>query len=56
MEYGEVFKPYTSSAFEVYARTIDDFTQAMKGEVSVEAAMTRAEITANEILSRDRQP
>lgn len=54
MEYGVVFKPYTASAFEVYARTTDLFVQAMKGDLPVEEAMRQAEQAANEILARDR--
>jgi ABC-type glycerol-3-phosphate transport system substrate-binding protein len=30
IEYGEVYKPYTSSAFEAFGKTSDLFTQAMK--------------------------
>ena len=29
MEYGDVFKPYTSSAFEVYGLTAEWFVKAM---------------------------
>ena len=54
MDYGEVFKPYTSSAFEVYGKTADLFVKAMKGELSVQEALTQIEATANEILARDR--
>ena len=56
MEYGAVFKPHTASAFEVYGRTSDFFLKAMKGERPVEEAMSIIETTANEILSRDREP
>ena len=56
MEFGEVFKPHTASAFEVYGRTTDYFLKAMKGEVPVEEALRKIETTANEILSRDREP
>ncbi len=56
MEYGQVFKPFTASAFEVYGKTSDLFLKAMKGEMSVEEAMTQVEDTANEILARDREP
>jgi multiple sugar transport system substrate-binding protein len=56
MEYGEVFKPYTSSAFEVYGKTLDLFQKAMKGEMPVDEAMAKIEATANEILARDRTP
>jgi multiple sugar transport system substrate-binding protein len=54
MEYGEVFKPFTGAAFEVYGKTLDTFRQAMTGELSVEEAMGEIERTANEILARDR--
>jgi ABC-type glycerol-3-phosphate transport system substrate-binding protein len=56
IEYGEVFKPYTSSAFEAYGKTSDLFIQAMKGEFEVEEVMTEIERIANETLQRDRQP
>jgi multiple sugar transport system substrate-binding protein len=56
MEYGEVFKPYTASAFEVYARTSDFFVQAMKGDIPVSQAMEQVEQIANEILAKDLQP
>ncbi len=56
MEYGEVFKPFTASAFEVYGKTADFFLKAMKGEMSVPEAMTQVEAAANEILAKDRQP
>lgn len=56
MEYGEVFKPHTSSAFEVYGKTADFFLKAMKGEMPVAEAMQQIEATANEILARDREP
>jgi ABC-type glycerol-3-phosphate transport system substrate-binding protein len=56
MEYGEVFKPYTNGAFEVYAKTIDVFTKMNRGELSVDEALRQIEFTANSILARDRQP
>jgi hypothetical protein len=55
MEYGEVFKPYTASAFNVYGKTSDYFLKAMKGEIDVAEAMTEVERIANEILVSDRQ-
>jgi multiple sugar transport system substrate-binding protein len=54
MEYGEVYKPYTSSAFEVYGKTSDLFMKTMKGEISVQAGMQEIESIANETLERDR--
>ena len=56
MEYGKVFMPYTSSAFEVYGKTADFFLKAMKGELAVDEAMEQIEATANEVLARDREP
>jgi len=54
MDYGEVFKPYTSSAFEVYGKTVELFTQANKGEMPVADAMQQIETAANDVLARDR--
>lgn len=56
MEYGEVFMPHTSSAFEVYGKTADLFLKAMKGEITAADAMQQIEAVANEVLARDRQP
>lgn len=56
MEYGEVFKPHTASAFEAYGKTSDLFLKAMKGDMPVAEAMERVEAVANEILARDREP
>jgi multiple sugar transport system substrate-binding protein len=56
MEYGEVFRPHTQSAFEVYGKTTDLFMKAMKGEMAVPEAMAQIESIANEILARDREP
>jgi ABC-type glycerol-3-phosphate transport system substrate-binding protein len=55
MEYAHIFKPYTASAFETYARTADLFAQAARGELSPQEAMAQIEQTANEILARDRE-
>lgn len=54
MEYGEVFMPYTASAFEVYGKTADLFVKAMKGEIGVAEALAQIEVLANETLARDR--
>ena len=56
MEYGEVFKPYTASAFEAYGKTADFFKKAMQGEMSVADAMAQAEAAVNEVLAKDREP
>ncbi|MEZ4646070.1 MAG: sugar ABC transporter substrate-binding protein [Chloroflexota bacterium] len=55
MEYGEVFKPYTSSAFETYGKTAEFFTKMMSGEMPVAEAMAQIEAAANETLAADRE-
>jgi multiple sugar transport system substrate-binding protein len=55
MEYARVFKPYTASAFEAYARTADLFAQASRGELSPQDAMHQIEQAANEVLSSDAE-
>ena len=54
MEYGEVFKPFTASAFEVYGKTSDLFLATMQGKMPVNEGMAQIETRANEILARDR--
>lgn len=54
LEYGQVFKPDTASAFEVYGKTVDFFTRMMKGEMTVEDALAQIEAQANQILAADR--
>lgn len=54
MEYGEVFKPYTSSAFAVYGQTAELFQGMMKGEASVPETLAEIEQIANETLALDR--
>ena len=56
MEYGRVFMPYTSSAFEVFGKTSDLIVKMMKGEAPVEETLKQIEQLANETLARDRQP
>jgi multiple sugar transport system substrate-binding protein len=56
MEYGQVFKPYTASAFEVLGKTNDLFLNVMKGDLAVPDAMLELETVANNILGRDRGP
>lgn len=55
MEYGEVFKPYTAAAFEVYGKTVELFTQMNKGELAVSEGLPQIEAAANEVLARDRE-
>ena len=54
MEYGEVFKPYTNSAFAVYGQTMDLFVQTMRGDIEAEEALEQIEAIANEVLADDR--
>lgn len=54
MSYGEVFKPYTASAFAAYGQTADLFVQIMKGELSAADGLAQIEIAANEALAADR--
>jgi ABC-type glycerol-3-phosphate transport system substrate-binding protein len=54
MEYSEIFKPYTASAFEVYSRTSDLFFQIMKGDLDVDPGLRQIEDIANETLESDR--
>jgi multiple sugar transport system substrate-binding protein len=55
LEYGEVFKPYTAAAFEVYGKTVDLFTQMNKGELPVAEGLAQIELAANQVLARDRE-
>jgi multiple sugar transport system substrate-binding protein len=54
MEYGEVFKPYTSSAFTAYGATSDLFIQAMRGDRPVGEIAAEIEQAANQALADDR--
>lgn len=54
LEYGEVFRPYTASAFEAYAKTVGFYVPMMKGDVSVEDSLRQIEEQANAILAKDR--
>ncbi|HXG27141.1 MAG TPA: extracellular solute-binding protein [Candidatus Binatia bacterium] len=56
MEVGEVFKPYTASAFAAYGATIDLFTRMNKGELPIPDALAQIEVAANEALAPDRAP
>lgn len=56
MEYGEVFKPYTASAFQAYAQTAGLFQKMMKGEIPVAQALAEIETQANAALAADRGP
>jgi ABC-type glycerol-3-phosphate transport system substrate-binding protein len=54
MEYGQVFQPFTPSAFEAYGKTAELFKKAMTGELSISEATKRIEEEANNTLARDR--
>jgi hypothetical protein len=54
MEYGEVFKPYTASVFEVYGKTAALFVDMMKGAAPVPETLAEIERVANEVLAADR--
>jgi multiple sugar transport system substrate-binding protein len=54
MDYGEVYKPHTASAFEAYGKTADLFVQMMKGDLPVDEGLSQIETAANETLARDR--
>lgn len=56
LEYAQIQKPYTASAFEVYGKTAELFVDALKGEKPVATALQEINTTANEILKRDRTP
>ncbi len=54
LEYGRVFVPSTSTAFEVYGKTSEYFMAMMSGETPVEEAATEVDTVGNEILAADR--
>lgn len=56
MEVGEVFKPYTASAFDAYGRTVDLFTKMNTGALSIPDALARIEAAANQALAADASP
>jgi multiple sugar transport system substrate-binding protein len=55
LEYAQVFRPFTASAFEAYGATTEIFVETMKGDISVEEGMTEIDETANAILEKDRE-
>jgi multiple sugar transport system substrate-binding protein len=54
LEYAEILRPDTASAFEAFSKTSGLFTQMMKGELSVPDGAARVEQLANQALARDR--
>jgi multiple sugar transport system substrate-binding protein len=56
MDVGEVFRPYTSSAFATYQATLDMFTKLNTGAVSLAGGEVALEKAANDSLAPDRAP
>jgi multiple sugar transport system substrate-binding protein len=56
MEYAQVLRPYTASAFEVYDKTQALFKAALKGDTPVPDALKQIDGLANDILKKDRTP
>lgn len=56
MGVGEIFKPYTSSAFKTYQATLDLFMKMNTGAVSETAGEAALEKAANDTLAPDRSP
>jgi multiple sugar transport system substrate-binding protein len=56
MAVGQVFRPYTSSAFAAYGATADLFKQLNTGEVTLEEGLAELEAAANAALAPDRDP
>jgi multiple sugar transport system substrate-binding protein len=56
MEVGEVFRPFTSGAFDAYGRTVDLFRSMNTGQLAIPDALAQIEAAANEALAADRAP
>jgi hypothetical protein len=56
MDVGEVFRPYTSSAFATYQTTLDLFMKMNTGAVSLADGEAALEKAANDTLAPDRAP
>lgn len=54
LEYGQIFRPYTASAFEVFDKTAPMFKAALTGQEPVADTMRRIDETANPLLARDK--
>ena len=55
LEYGQVFRPFTASAFEAYGVTTELFVATMKGDLTVEEGMSQIDEAANAVLLKDRE-
>jgi len=56
MAVGQVFRPYTSSAFATYQATLDLFTKLNTGAVTLADGEAALEKAANDTLAPDRAP
>ncbi|HEX5589539.1 MAG TPA: extracellular solute-binding protein [Candidatus Limnocylindrales bacterium] len=56
MAVGRVFRPYTASAFQAFAGTVDIFRQMNTGVTSVADGLEELEAVANSALATDRTP
>ncbi|MFO7546169.1 MAG: sugar ABC transporter substrate-binding protein [Trueperaceae bacterium] len=56
MEVGEVFHPFTPSAFEAYGLSADLFGKMMRGDLPLEEALAEIERVLNDTLAGDRLP
>ncbi len=54
LEYGQIFRPYTASSFEVFDKTAPLFKAALKGDTPVPESMRLIDETANPLLARDK--
>jgi multiple sugar transport system substrate-binding protein len=55
LDYAQVFRPFTASAFEAYGATTELFVATMKGDLTVEEGMTQIDEAANAVLMKDRE-
>lgn len=53
LEYAEVFRPFTASAFEAFAKTAETFAAMMKGDIDVAEGAAQIDNAANEVLGKD---
>jgi len=55
LDYAQVFRPFTASAFEAYGATSELFVATMKGDLTVEEGMSQIDDAANAVLAKDRE-
>jgi multiple sugar transport system substrate-binding protein len=56
MAVGQVFRPYTASAFAAFGATADLFKKLNTGEITLEEGLAELEAAANDALAPDRGP